>query len=248
MRYRTLLAGLHRFALAAVFALGASLPAFATVVSDQTPVPLTSAGGSELLTQSQAVTGGTLYTTVLRESGAQGQPIGVTSTFVSSAAAGKVRYLPLTGGKSDAGVSLTGTATGGAVGVSRTAGTSLTLVGEATSASAKTDKVMWEFNHPDSYVAGANIPVTVNCVATGGTITAASTTMTVAAYTETNGAEAALTVSSAQQIPATAGNLTFTITGTSLTPGQHVSIELVMLVTTSAGAGTGTINSVSYQG
>jgi hypothetical protein len=136
----------------------------------------------------------------------------------------------------------------GTVGITRVAGTSMALTGEATSSSAKTDKALFEFNLPTTYQAGANIPVTVNCVATGGTITAASTTMTAAAYTEVNGVETALTVSAAQQIPATAGNLVFTITGTGLTPGAHVAIELTMLVTTSAGAGTGTINAVSYQG
>lgn len=250
MRISTLLAGLHRLALAAVFALGAAVPAFATVVSDQTPVPLTSAGSSELFTQSQAVTGGTLYTTVLRENGAQGQPVGVSQTFVGAAASGAVRYLALTDGKSDASVPMTaaaGTPTG-TVGVSRTAGTSLALTGETTSSSAKTDKVLWEFNLPDSYVAGANIPVVVNCVATGGTITAGSTTMTVAAYSEVNGVETALTVSAAQQIPAVKTDLTFTVTGTPLVAGERIVLELTMLVTTSAGSGTGTINRVSIQG
>jgi hypothetical protein len=136
----------------------------------------------------------------------------------------------------------------GTVGVTRVAGTSLVLTGEATSASAKTDKALWEINLPDSYKPGANISVAVNCLASGGTITAASTTMTVAAYTETNGVETALAVTAAQQIPSTATNLTFTITGTGLVPGQHLALEAVMLVTTSAGAGTGQINGVSYGG
>ncbi len=72
--------------------------------------------------------------------------------------------------------------------------------------------------------------------------------MTPTLYTETNGVEAAVTTSAAQQIPATATNLTFSVTGTSLVPGQHVLIELVMLVTTASGAGTGLINSVAFQG
>lgn len=156
-------------------------------------------------------------------------------------------FLPLTAAKSDAGVALTATSTGGAVGIARTAGTSLTLVGEATSSNAKTDKAMWEFVLPQTYIAGADIPVTVNCNYAGsGTITAISTTMTVAAYTEANGVETALTVSAAQQIPATATNLTFTITGTSLVPGQRLVIELVMLITTSSGANTGQVNKVSF--
>lgn len=158
-------------------------------------------------------------------------------------------HLPLTSAKSDAGVGLTATATGGAMGVARTAGTSLTLVGEATSSSAKTDKAMFEFTLADTYVAGANIPILVNCNYTGsGTVTAASTTMTVNAYSEVNGVETALTVSAAQQFTGTAADLTFTLTGTGLNPGERMVIELVMLVTTSAGALTGQVNKCAYSG
>lgn len=158
------------------------------------------------------------------------------------------RFLPLTDAKSDAGVPLTAAAgtPAGAVGVARTAGTSLALVGEATSASAKTNKAFWEFNLPSTYIAGSNIPVKINAIVTGsGTLTGASTTIAVAAYTETNGVEAALTVSAAQQFDKTGENLTFTITGTGLTPGQHVAVEVTMLVTSASGANTGQLNSIS---
>jgi len=239
-------------AIVAAALLFPSIALAQTTFEDQLPIPLSSTNGqSELLTQSISVSGGTLYLTTLRQPGIQGQPAGVAQTFVPVAAGGLVRYVRLTDAKSDLGVPMTAAAgtPSGTVGVSRTAGTSLALTGEATSgAAAKTDKALFEFNLPDTYVAGANIPVTVNCTTSGTTITAASTTMTVAAYTEVNGVETALTVSAAQQIPATAANLVFTVTGTALTPGQHVVVELVMLVTTSAGAGTGTINAVSYQG
>jgi len=158
------------------------------------------------------------------------------------------RFLSLTDAKSDAGVPLTAAAgtPAGAVGVSRTAGTSLVLVGEATSASAKTNKALWELNLPSTYVAGANISVLVNAIVTGsGTLTAASTTITVAAYTEINGIEAALTVSAAQQFDKTGEALTFTVTGTGLVPGQHIAVEVTVLVTTSAGACTGQLNSIA---
>lgn len=158
------------------------------------------------------------------------------------------RPLPLTNGKSDLGVPMTAAAgtPAGTVGVSRTAGTSLTLVGEATSSSAKTDKVIFEFNVPDTYVTGTPIPVTVNASVSGsGTLTAASTTVTLAAYSETDGVEAALTVSGAQQIVAAGSNLVFTITPSSaIVAGRRMVIELTMLVTSSSGANTGTINAV----
>jgi hypothetical protein len=164
-------------------------------------------------------------------------------------AVGPARYLRLTDAKADTGVSLTATATGGAMGVARTAGTSLTLVGEATSSNAKTDKAMWEFDLPDTYTAGAAISVTVNASISGsGTLTAASCTMALAAYSEVNGIETALTVTGGtQQIVAAGSNLTWTVAGTGLVAGSHVALELTQLITTASGANTGAINSVGYQ-
>jgi hypothetical protein len=204
------------------------------------------ASGNQLSIDSTAISGGTLYVTTVASANGTESP---ATVFVPLSATSPQRFLKLTDAKSDAGIALAATASAGAVGVARTAGTSLQLVGEATSASAVTDKAIFEFNLPDTYAAGANIPVTINAVVTGsGTMTAASTTMTVAAYTETNGVEAALTVSAAVQIPkTTAANLAFTITGTNLVAGQHLVVELSMLVTTSAGACTGYINSASLQ-
>lgn len=218
-----------------------------TSVLDQVGPPLTGGTAPEVLTQSYAVSGGTLYITTAKKGGPGGSVQGVAQTFVPSSAGGLNRYLALTNAKSDAGVGLTASATAGAMGVSRTAGTSLVLAGEATSSSAKTDKAMFEFDLPDSYVAGQNVVFTINANYTGsGTITAASTTLTPTAYTEINGAEAALTITGAQQFTATAANYTFTVTGTNLVPGQHLAFEIVMLVTSASGANTGQINSVSF--
>lgn len=203
------------------------------------------ASGATCSVEKVDVSGGVLYITWLQTGGAQA--IGSSTVFVPTGTGMMQRWLPLTDARDATGVPLTATAASGAMGVSRTAGTSLFLVGEATSGDAKTDSAMWEFNLPSTYVAGSNVAVTVNCLYTGdGTVTAADCTMTVAAYTETNGVEAALTVSAAQQIGATAANKTFTITGTNLTPGQHVAIELTMLITSSADANTGQVNAVSY--
>jgi len=158
------------------------------------------------------------------------------------------RPLPLTSGKSDLGVSLTAAAgtPAGAVGISRTAGTSLTLVGETTSSNAKTDKVIFEFNMPDTYIAGTPIKVTVNASVSGsGTLTGASTTMTMTAYSETDGVETALTVTAAQQIVAAGSNLVFMVTPNSaITAGRRIVIGLTMLVTSSSGSNTGVINAV----
>jgi hypothetical protein len=246
-------AWLRRLSAIAAFVALAAPPALAqTILFDQLNPPFTSSTGqAEILCQNEPVTGGTLYICGIRTGGVQGQLNGVSQSFVPAAAGGLTRYMILTEGKSDLGVPMTAAPGTPATtpGVSRTAGTSLVLTGEATSgAQAKTDKVVFERNLPDTYVANANISFVVNCNYSGTVVTAGSTTMTVTAYSEVNGVETALTVSAAQQIPAAAGNLTFTITGTGLTPGAHVVFELTMLVTSASGAVTGQINAVSFTG
>ena len=251
---------LNRLLLAAVAVLALGGAAFAvtpSTVLDQSPAPVPSStqviDNSEMLTQSVAVTGGTLYITTLyqgRANGGMGQPVSTSETFVPTSQGGLARNLKLTDAKSDLGVPMTAAAgtPAGTVGVSRTAGTSLVLVGEATSASANTDKALWELNVADSYVTGQAIPVVVNANYTGtGTVTAATTTLTLAAYTEVNGVETAIAgITAAQQFTGTATNYTFTIPGAAgLVAGQRIAIEVVMLVTTSAGAATGQINAVS---
>lgn len=171
----------------------------------------------------------------------------VGGTLKLQAASGGAHRLQLTDALTDAGIGVGATATAGAVGISRTAGTSMTLVGEVTSSNAKTDKVVFAIALPSTYVSGASFPVAVNCLAAGtGTLTAVSTTMTLAAYSELNGVETALSVSAAQQIPTTATTLTFTVTGTGLSSSVQILLEFVMLITTASGANTGTINAVSY--
>lgn len=244
------------FALSTLAALLVAAPAHAqwSTTNDQSPLPVPSAavqasGSSENLLQTYTVPGGALYQACQKPPGA-GAAIncGALSFVPGGASSGINRFQPLTDGKSALGVPLTAAAgtPSGAVGVSRTAGTSLVLVGEATSGSAKTDKVMFELNTAATYIAGANIPIVVNANYTGGgTITAVSTTLTVLAYSEVAGVETALTVSAAQQFTGTAANYTFTVTGTGLVVGSHIVVEVDMLVTSASGANTGQINSVA---
>lgn len=210
------------------------------------------AAGKEINIASRAVTGGVLYITTVRGDG-DSDPQGVATSFVATGTVPAVRYAKLSDGKSDLGVPLTAAAgtPSGTVGILRTAGSLLNLFGETTSgAQTKTNKVIFEFSLPDAYVAGAAIPVLVNCVvATATDVTAATTLMTLAAYSETAaGVEAALAVTAAQQIPITTpALLTFSVTGTGLVPGQRVVLELTMAVTTTTGgASFGQINSVGY--
>jgi hypothetical protein len=163
------------------------------------------------------------------------------------------RYLPLTDVKTDAGLPLaTGTAATTLPGIARTAGTSMYLTGVATSgATPATTKMLWEFNLPTTYVAGANVSVIIETVVPTATdVTAASTTTTVAAYLESAaGVETGLTVSAAQQTPiTTAAALTFVITGTAaMVPGARMAIEVTSLVTTtSGGASSMELLSIGY--
>lgn len=237
------------------------VPALAAPVNvyDQVPMPVPSTSNngsqSEALLQSYAVTGGTLYWLCNRGPGLQGSSIPVPygcsgASFVPTNLSGSfTRYLSLSDARLDSGIISVATSSPSTTNfaIARTAGTSYALIGGATSASAVTTKAMWETNIASTYVAGTAIPIVVNANYTGsGTITAASTTLTVAAYTEVGGVETAITgITAAQQFTGTAANYSFSIPSTAgLIAGQHVTVEVTMLVTSSANANTGQINSV----
>ncbi len=224
-----------------------------TTIVDQNPAPApTQTVNPELITQSIAVTGGTLYVSTLSQSrnyGGNGQPQAVAQTFVPVAAGGLTRYLPLMLGRTDTGLVMTATPGTGVFGISRTAGTSLVLTGEAANSSTVTDKVVFEFSLPDTYVAGANIAFVVNGAIAGAScsLTTASTLLTPTLYTEVNGVEAAVTTSAAQKWAKAQADYTFTVTGTGLVPGQHVAFEIIAAVTAANSNNcTGAINSVKY--
>lgn len=204
-------------------------------------------GANQQIVGSVAVPGGTIYTTATMNNGVIVG--GTAGTFVPVGAASPVRYLNLTDVKTASGVPIATSAATGVFGISRADSSFMYLVGEAASGVAATDVGLWETVLPDTYVAGANVPVVVNTSIAGtGTFTAASTTVRVDAYTEVNGVETPLTVSAAQQFTAANTNLTFTITGTGLTPGAHIVIEVTMTLTDVTGPLTGHVNSVSIQG
>ena len=228
-----------------------------STVNDQIPAPVPSASNSgsqsEVLIQSYPVTGGTLYQSCYRASGIPGSGVNTITdcsglTFVPTNLSGSfTRYLSLADARLDSGIistSATGSST--SYGVARTAGTSYALIGAATSASAVTTKAFWETNVASTYVSGTAIPIVVNSNYTGsGTVTAASTTVNIAVYTEVGGVETSVFTGTAQQISGTPVNYTFSVPSTvGFVAGQHFAIEVTMLVTTSANAATGQINSV----
>ncbi len=200
-------------------------------------------------TYTDVVAGGTIVIASLANPPGSGLPASIAATFIPAAMSGATRNLSLVDANGPTGVPITATAgaTGGAVGIVRSAGTSCVLQGLATSGNAKDNFALWQVNLPASYVAGANIPVIVNAGILGtGTLNAGSCTLTVQAFVEVNGVETALTVSASQTIVATPAPYTFTITGTGLTTYENVCIEVDGLVTSSSGANTLEINSVSF--
>jgi hypothetical protein len=223
-------------------------------VNDQYPAPVPSTsntinGQSEVLVQSYSISGGLMYQSCFKSPGPNPGYECSGLTFVPTNLSGTLtRYLDLSDARLDSGIistSATGSTT--AFGIARTAGTSYDLIGAATSSSAVTTKALWETNIASTYVSGTVIPVILNANYTGsGTLTGASTTLTVNAYTEVGGVETAITgITAAQAFTGTATNYTFNIPTTAgLVAGQHIAVEVVMLVTSSSGANTGQINSI----
>jgi hypothetical protein len=199
---------------------------------------------------SGAIVGGVLSGAVLASATING---GVISGATIENSAPVTRNIPLVGALSDAGVPLTATPTGGAMGVSRTAGTSTVLLGEAASTATKTDKALLAIVMPTTYAGGSSVSFEASTNTTGsGTITSSSTTLNISAYLVTNGgSEIGLAVTGgAQEIPNSAANLSWTISGAStsntLQPGGILEVEFTQTVVTTSGAATGQINGAQF--
>ena len=154
--------------------------------------------------------------------------------------------IQLTSGRAATGAVITATAGSGIMGISRTAGTSLALVGEATSGNAKTNAAIFFTALPFSYNDGTALSIVANAEVTGsGTLTAASTTIEVAVNSIVAGAETALSVTGgAQKFTATPTDYTWAVAGTNLTAGMQLAVTTTTIVTSSSGANTGKLNSL----
>lgn len=134
--------------------------------------------------------------------------------------------LPLTGFVNTDGSALAAAAAAGKFGYSITLATSFSLVGEAANGNTKTDDALFEFALPSWLIAGQNITVTVYASLTG-TGTAGTHTAQIKAYrTATTGAQGANLGPGATNITAGGADITFTITGATLNPGDRVVFEL----------------------
>ena len=169
------------------------------------------------------------------------------SSLVPSANGLYATALPLLSGRNSDGSVLAAAAASGKFGVTVSLGTSISLVTEAANSSTKTDIVLFDVVLPRNYIAGQSITVTVNTAYTLGSGTVGTHTLAAAAYkTASDGTQGSTIVStSAATVPAAAADVTHTITGTTLSPGDRLILALTLVIQDTGGSNiTANINSV----
>lgn len=157
--------------------------------------------------------------------------------------------IPLVSGRSNTGLVLDATGGAGLFSVSTTPGTSHVLLGEAAQNNTKTDYLLYEFTLPADYTAGQNVLVTVNAQHTESGGTSLTNTLDCEAWlmTAAGAAGADICATAATAIAGTAGNIVFTLTGTTLNPGDRLTLRLTSVATEGGDAGTtrNRINSIT---
>ena len=164
-----------------------------------------------------------------------GQILGAASGSTTGIAA---YPLPLLNYKNSDGTTLAASAAAGKFGLSITAGTSEYLLTEAANSNTKTDVASTEVVLPSSYATGTNVTLTCNTQYTLGSGTVGTHTLAAAAYLVANAGTqgATLIATSAQTVPAAAGNVSFTITGSTLTPGARLFITNTLVIQDTGGS------------
>lgn len=174
--------------------------------------------------------------------------LGIKSPAGTSGLAGRVERLPLMLGRTGTGLTMTASAGAGVFGISNTTATSRQLSGEAANNNTKTDKVLWEYQVPSSYVAGQNLTITVNSNLTLNSGTNGASTILANAYLLADaGTSGATLVATAAASPTTTKtDYAFVVTGTTVTPGATLLIEVIGVTIESAAGGgiVQTLNSV----
>lgn len=144
--------------------------------------------------------------------------------------------LPLYGARNVDGlaIAVSGVASGAFL-YALTPGTSNTLTGHNAQNAAATDTAVFTAMVPAGHVTGDNLSVIVKASVTGsGTLGACTLTASVYRVLDTGAHSANLCATTAPTLVAAATDYTFTVTGTTLSPGDLISIKLVMLITETA--------------
>jgi hypothetical protein len=172
---------------------------------------------------------------------------GLLSTQTQGANGLFATALPMLGWKNPAGTNLAAAASAGLFGMTITPATAMFLITEVANNNTKTDDAIQEFILPPWYVAGTNLTVTVNASIVIGGGTLSTKTAQIKAYrTASDGTQGAdIGPGSASAITVAGADIAFTITGTTLNPGDRVLFELETVLTeTASSAVHGQINSV----
>lgn len=155
-------------------------------------------------------------------------------TFLSSS--GKVNLLD---GFCVDGAPIAAAAAASDFGVSITPGTTFYLVGESCQNNTKTDKALWEYTLPDSYVAGTDVVISPNA-GFSGTGTVSTKTVDVNAYEQAaDGTQGADLCSTAAQNLGAVGvysDFAFVIDGDNLAPGDKLLIVVTVALTETGNA------------
>ncbi len=155
--------------------------------------------------------------------------------------------LPILSARNTDGSALAAGAAAGTFGVTVSLATATYLVSQAANSTTVSPIALFDIVLPRNYVAGQNITVTINCnyVLGGGTI--GTHTINANAYrTANDGTEGADMINvSAGSVAATAGDVTFSIAGTTLSPGDRILLKAAMVIQDTAGSNVfGHVNSV----
>lgn len=154
---------------------------------------------------------------------------------------GTARYIPLFSGRNSSYTVFDATGSSSLWKLAGTVGTQTNLQTAAAQNNTKTGVGLWEVTLPDNYVAGQNISLIANChrtVASGTTLTT-KIDAEVFLMTSAGGAGADICATAEITFTDTAGaDQTFTITGTTLTPGARILIRMTGTATEGGNAGT----------
>jgi hypothetical protein len=138
--------------------------------------------------------------------------------------------------KNTDGTTLAAAASSGKFGMTITLATAAFLLGEVANTNTKTDDAIIEFVLPHNYVAGTNITVTVNASVNGAGTPGTKTAQIFAYKTASDGTQAAdIGPGATSAITVAGADITFTITGTTLNPGDRLMLKLEVVLQETGG-------------
>jgi hypothetical protein len=144
--------------------------------------------------------------------------------------------LPMLAWKNTDGTTLAAAASAGKFGMTVTLATAAFLLGEVANTNTKTDDALQEFDLPPWYVAGSNLTVNVNASINGAGTPGTKTAQIKCYRTASDGTQGAdIGPGTTGAITVAGADIPFTITGTTLNPGDRVMFELEVVLQETGG-------------